>query len=291
MSSFTGPITPDLVSSSSQMSDISLSPDGRKLIYAVRPICNKDQNSTTQSSIWIAETDITGSGRRFSSEGEQASSPSFHPDGQTIIYLSDNHQPGGPLQIHSLDLSGDFKPFLLWRGSSHPVTLFSISRSGEYVVFTSADESMGEEDTSAPERLRVYSFATKQVTTISVLNGSHHVNGFVWSPDSRELLFYTWQAKRAEYHESPMPGDQKVIDVYILNVKHASSPRCVGSFNQTPGPWERQTFIWPTPTEVINISKYDPFYRSMDGMATQWHSLNHLTLQFVEVENSTTLIP
>lgn len=38
--------------------------------------------------------------------------------------------------------------------------------------------------------------------------------------------------------------------------------------------WERQSFVSPPPKEVVDISKYDPLYRSMDGMATHWHHLN-----------------
>ena len=275
MSTSTRRVSLNQVSSSVQVSDVHLSPDGSKVLYVVQPICKKDQNSSIPSSIWLAETNRTNSERQLTSLAEKASCPSFQPDGRCMIYLSDSYQPGGPLQLHSLNLLENSKPILLLRQISNPVTLFSVSPNGEHIAFTSADEGSGEVDTSGrSERLQIYTFASSQVITVSPADDLDHVNGFVWAPDSRELLFYTWPANSSEYRESSMPNNQKTIGVYHVCVENMSPPRCLGHLNQTPGPWERQSFVWTTPNEIVNISKFEPSYRSMDGMATQWYPLD-----------------
>ena len=277
-------IKPDAVSRSIQISDVSLSPDGSKIVYLSLSNCKEDQSSTLPWSIWIAETDKPGSERQLSSVTGRPRSPSFHPNGQIILYLADVHQPGGSVQIYTVDVSGAFKPNLLCEESKEQqVTLFSISPNGEHVAFTSAQEESGKRDAAVaklnenmcrPERLRICSFATGEVRTLGSSKDSSHVNDFVWSSDSCEVLFCAWPGNGAEHRESLMPSDEKTIGVYITGIEESSSPRCIGQYNQSPGPWERQSFLWPTLTEVVEISKYDPSYRAMDGMATHWHSLD-----------------
>jgi Tol biopolymer transport system component len=166
------------VSTSIQLSEISLLPDGSKVIYVSQPTCKGHQALKAPCSIWIAQTDKPGSGRQLFSSSEQPRSPTFRRNGLRIFFLVDIHQPERLVQIYFLDTFRSSKPSLLYGShKQQPVTLFSISLDGKHLAFTSAEERSERDDANdakvndnkgQSERLRLYTFSTCQIRILGI---------------------------------------------------------------------------------------------------------------------------
>jgi hypothetical protein len=117
-----------------------------------------------------------------------------------------------------------------------------------------------DKEPSGSEELHIFSFATGKSHSLSYFRSIRgHIDGFAWSPDSQALLFYTWPSNLAESRESAMPSDRKDhIAIYTVGITRDNViPECIGVYNQSPGLWDRQSFVWPSSHSVVDISKYD----------------------------------
>jgi len=133
-------LTAKEIAASESIHNIKLSKDASRVVYCVGPR-NRAGDHTT-SALWLAETFKAESAKQITSGTFDDSSPQFHPNGSSILFLSDRHKAGGPSQIYQLTLSNlSAEPFPLTSiKNTKGVASFSISPDGVYVAFISQDE-------------------------------------------------------------------------------------------------------------------------------------------------------
>jgi Tol biopolymer transport system component len=142
-------LTPEEIASSEEITGLSLSSDASLVVYSVGSRSRTGDHAT--SALWLAETDIRGSARQFTSGEFHDRSPAFHPDGSDIYFLSDRHGSGGPAQIYRVRVSSPVELVLV----TSPITAagissFSISPNGRYIAFISPDKFLdGMKDATA----------------------------------------------------------------------------------------------------------------------------------------------
>ncbi|KAI5121213.1 hypothetical protein M0805_007223 [Coniferiporia weirii] len=241
--------TPSKVADSEQLNGIKLSPDASKVLYTVNPAYKSGEHNT--SAIWLADVDTAGSAKQFTSGLFNDTAAQFHPDGQRVIFLSDRHKAGAPLQVYSINIAGGEASPLFGKDNKKKVSMFELSPNGLYLAFTSADEPTPEDkqrekdkddamvfgDKRAFERLRLYTFASGTVRTLDVPKNKH-VFHFTWTPDSKEIIFAVWRQTEAEFSEEETPLQRIGISV-------GSSAQVIGAYPRTP------LRICPMPDGVI----------------------------------------
>lgn len=253
------PFTPQNIAASETIQDVKLSPDGKRVLYHVKPIYKSEEHST--SAIWIANTDQSNSARSLTSGLFNDVSGIFHPDCERILFLSDRHKAGDPSQLYVINLSGGEAAPLVGKGNTKAISRFAVSPNGQYVAFTSADEPKEEEkrkkeekddakvfgDKKDSERLRLYSFATGDVRTLNTAPG-RHVLTFVWKQDSTEILYCTAKYKAMEFLEDIIPLER------ISIAQGAAKALLVKSYPRAPD----EIIIWTKSGVIIDIQNYEP---------------------------------
>ncbi|KAI5121214.1 hypothetical protein M0805_007224 [Coniferiporia weirii] len=249
--------TPSKVANSEQLDSIKLSPDASKVLYTVKPTCKPGDHDT--SAIWLADVDTAGSAKQFTSGLFNDTAAQFHPDGQRMIFLSDRHKAGGPLQVYSININGGEASPLFGKDNKKSVSTFEMSPDGRYLAFTSADEPTPEDeqrekdkddamvfgDKRAFERLRLYTFASGTVRTLDVPENKH-VFHFTWTPDSKEIIFGVWRQSEVEFCGEETP-------FLRFGISLGSSAQIIGIYPQTP--WE----IYPMPDgKIVDIQSVVP---------------------------------
>ncbi|MCL1635167.1 S9 family peptidase [Luteimonas sp. SX5] len=96
----------------------TLSPDGRKLVFAKRVLDDKSGKAST--SLWIEDLFARDAAPpvRFTPEGWNVNSPSFSPDGKTVYFLS---AKSGSSQLYAMPAAG---------GAPKQVTAFALDVDG-----------------------------------------------------------------------------------------------------------------------------------------------------------------
>ncbi|KAJ5444749.1 WD40-like Beta Propeller [Penicillium daleae] len=166
-------------------SDLHISPDGTKVVYALRPFSRNHENAT--SSIWIAEIGKEKSSRQITSGLFNDEKPQWAPDSASIAFKSDRAQPGKSSAIYS------------------GIASFEWSPNGRFIAYTSPDEKTDEQTRKEERkedakvwgqdlkyhRLRTVHVATKE--TRILVGGDKHVHAFSWSLDGREIAYVEHQ--------------------------------------------------------------------------------------------------
>lgn len=101
-----------------RVSSPTLSPDGRKLVFAKRVMDDKSGKAST--SLWIEDLFARDAAppKRFTPEGWNVNSPSFSPDGSTVYFLSGK---SGSSQLYAMPTAG---------GAPKQVTAFALDVDG-----------------------------------------------------------------------------------------------------------------------------------------------------------------
>ncbi|KAF8519368.1 peptidase S9 prolyl oligopeptidase active site domain protein [Hysterangium stoloniferum] len=186
------------IASAVKLGGVVLSPDGSKLVYDVGPGLKSGEHAT--SALWYSKDLTKADGAKqltsglFNDRGAQ-----WHPNSESIFFLSDRHKQGGPSQIYKYSMDGPGEPALL-NDAFKEKKCEEISPNGNYIAFRSADEPTAEEEEKEKEkddakvfgekkgfvRLRLYTVSTGQVRT---LVDDQNVETITWSPDSKSLAY------------------------------------------------------------------------------------------------------
>ena len=114
-----------------RVSSPALSPDGRKLVFAVRQVDFANNKSST--GLWIRDLFARDAAApaRFTANGMNVNSPSFSPDGRTVYFLS---AKSGSMQLWSQPVDGNTATQL----SSYPLDVgsYKVSPNGKSVALS-----------------------------------------------------------------------------------------------------------------------------------------------------------
>lgn len=198
--------------------DLHISPDGKRVIYALEPFSRKDEHPV--ASIWVAEAGAENSSRQITSGVSRDQSPRWSPDGKFIAFTSDRAKKGNSSALYILPITGlGGEAYAITNPDNRKeISSFEWSPDGSHIAFLSEDETENQNNSDARvfglnyRRLRLVNVATRQVTT--VIRGNQHVEQFAWSRDSEDIA-YTVQS---------IPGiDTSSTRIEIVNLQSRSA--------------------------------------------------------------------
>src|SRR5215469_10605038 len=85
--------------------DVQISPDGSLVAFVVCHEYTEGEHKLLATSIWLAPTDGRAAARQFTAGTSADKRPRWHPDGQTLAFLSDRAQDG-ILQVYTISVNG-----------------------------------------------------------------------------------------------------------------------------------------------------------------------------------------
>ncbi|KAJ3905515.1 Alpha/Beta hydrolase protein [Lentinula edodes] len=263
-------ICPSNVAATQKVRNVKISPSTKQIIYQVVPFYKGPERMT--SEIWLADTDIAGSARRLTDGLFNDRAAVFHPDGNSVIFVSDRTQSGKAKDLYQLFLSDteDARdPRFLNLGRS--VQEFEISPDGQYIAYSSIRHSFAESTAcdakvygfqKSPLGLWIYSFVTAESRLVDGIDGVCHIESFTWSPDGFELLYRLRKGKEAEYSE------QEIL-VQRISVKPESRPVTLGTYPRSPS----GSNIWLGSGHIVGLQSYEPC-NSLDARALFIHDIS-----------------
>ncbi|KAF8513213.1 Alpha/Beta hydrolase protein [Gautieria morchelliformis] len=256
------------------LSDLTLSPDGSKLVYRVTPSLKTGLHQT--ASLWYSpDTSEADSARQLTSGLYNDGSPAWHPNSTDLYFLSDRHSPGASSQLYKYSLDRPGEPSLLndaFKDKKCRVEQFRISPDGHYVAFLSADEPTLEEENKAAQkddariwgerkghaRLRLYTASTGNLRTL--VEDNRHVVSCTWRPDSKELLYLLSDRPDLE-------AQYQIATLYVVSILPPSStPQTKFLINLPRVP--SSDVIWPSPShpDLYMTQSYQP-HNIVDALA------------------------
>ncbi|KAL5485726.1 hypothetical protein ACEPAI_6767 [Sanghuangporus weigelae] len=249
--------TPENIARSERLFDVKLSPDAKQLLYHVKPLYKSGEHPTC--AIWIGEVDRAESASQFTSGLFNDYAARFHPYGKRILFLSDRHKAGGPVQIYSIGLQGGEAYPIFGKDNKRGVSEFDVSPDGRYVAFTSANEATPEDERRKKEKddaqefgdkrsfnhLRLYSFTTGDVRTLEAAQG-HHVDRFLWSSDSKSLVYLSRKNPALEF-------TQEEAVLKRISVSVGAQPEVIGRYPRSPS-----GLCLLSTGEIVDIQSYEP---------------------------------
>lgn len=180
--------------------EVAVSNDGRLVAFAAAPVGRPEEHP--QSAVWLAQSDVAGSARRFTSGVANDRAPQFAPDGAVLYFLSDREERK-VAQLHRVRLEGgeaerltDGKPGL---------AAYAPLADGRRVALVSADAPSEEDerrererdDASVfgdwkPHRLRLLDLETRDTRTLTA-PGQKHVSALVPAPEGTRAAVVLWE--------------------------------------------------------------------------------------------------
>ena len=199
-----------------------VSPDSKKMVYAVNEAVMAPDKSEFVTQIWMSNLDTKRNVQLTFGE-KSSTNPKWSPDGNWIAFLSNRKDNRN--QIYLLNLSGgEAEP--LTDGKS-AITNFAWSPDGRSIAFTMVDAKSEEEEKNDKgkndfrwvdenlklARLYVLSIqkdANGKREPRKLTTANYHVEDFDWSSDGSRIAF--------GHVKSPVANDWPTSDVSIVEV-------------------------------------------------------------------------
>lgn len=248
-------ITPSNVAATQKVRDIKISPDTRQIIYQVVPFYKGSDCMT--SELWIADTDVADSARQLTDGLFNDRAAVFHPDGDSIVFLSDRKRLGKSKDLYQLrlpKLEDGCCPQLLDLGRS--VQNYELSPDGQSIAFSSIRPASSQ-PTSCDARvygfpksslgLWIYRFDSTETLSLEGIDSAGHVESFTWSPDNLELLYRLRRGQGVEHSE------QEVV-LQRVSITSGSIPVTVGLYPRSPC----GSNMWLNSGYIVDLQHYQP---------------------------------
>ncbi|OAA73104.1 WD40/YVTN repeat-like-containing domain protein [Cordyceps fumosorosea ARSEF 2679] len=198
--------------------DIKFSPDGTKIVHVAGRAAEVKKGENYVSSLWLASSSLPGSARQLTSGSFHDSGPTWHPDGNRILFSSDRAEAGSKQGVWPLRLDGGDATAVTPADADESVQKWALSPDGRTVAYLSADEASEEEkkrkgtdEEEQPDvwgekwkyaRLRLVDVETKETRVL--VSEERHVTDLTWSRDGKEIAFRS--NRNTEPEESDISG-------------------------------------------------------------------------------------
>ena len=183
------------------ISTVRVSPDGGKVVYAVKELKTIDGKSDFINHLFISDNNNTNTIQLTQGEKNNIN-PKWSPDGKKIAFVSNRN---GKNNLYCLNLAGGEAERLTDLKTG--INEFKWSTTGNQIAFTSSDFETEEETGNKKSgndwffmnenfkqgRLHLLQLNKKdkngipQITTLSKEN--RHINSFSWSPDDQWIAY------------------------------------------------------------------------------------------------------
>ena len=159
--------------------DPSFSPDGQQVVYEVYT------EATNSTDVWIVNADGSGSPLQLTSTGT-GSSPSFSPDGGSILYTFDCSPYPCGAGLYEMDLTGANKHQLVAR------TQYPAQPNGPYLPLLSPDGQqlafLNSEFLTGPDLYLAAANGTGATLRYTGPSRNSSISNPMWAPDSGSLV-------------------------------------------------------------------------------------------------------
>jgi len=200
--------------------DITVSADGRLVAFVAAPVGQPEEHP--RNAVWLAQSDVPHSARRFTSGTADDRGPQFAPDGTSLYFLSDREERK-VAQLYRVSLEG---------GEARPLTegkpgiaAYAPLADGRRVVLVCADAPSEEDERREqerddptvfgdwkPQRMRLLDLEAGETRTLTC-PAEKHVSTVAPAPEGSLAAVVLWETP--EIDNRSRSGELVVIDVDV----------------------------------------------------------------------------
>lgn len=198
--------------------EVTVSRDGWHVAFVAAPVGRVEE--LPRSAVWLAQSKVPGSARKFTSGTAEDKAPQFAPDGSALYFLSDREERK-IAHLHRVRLGGGEAESLT--DGQQGIDAYAPLADGMRVALVSADaptEEDGRREAERddpdvfgdwnPQRLRVLDLPTGETKTLA-FSGDRHVASVEPAPEGSLVAAVLW--KTPEIDNDSRPAELLVVDV------------------------------------------------------------------------------
>lgn len=222
---------------------VKLSPDRQRVLYSTQLYWGHCKSKQAVSTLWLALTGQPDSSRQLTCGSFKDYAPAWHPNGESLGFISDRAKPGEKWAIYTLQTDeGSVPQPITPTENARPINAFAFSPDGNLMVLLSQAEKTTEQQRRETEgedvqvwgedwahaQLRIVDLKSKEIRS---LDFDRHVTAVCWSTDSNRLGIVS--ATTPQMEEPVLTGSViSVVDTELTAVQDLSHfPRDVRDLN------------------------------------------------------------
>lgn len=263
----TTPLTPEQAIKRRLLSDLKLSPDGKRIALVVtEPVKGTEQTR----NIWVYDIEAREI-RHFTTSKKSDTRPRWSPDGKTLAFLSNRDDT---TQIYFMPADGGEAEALTQ--SKTGIRSFEWSPDGSKIAFLSTEPRTEEEEKRLKEkddafvidrderdpRLRVIDIESQEVQQLTKENW--RISEFLWMPQGKQLIIAATDHQRRDFFSNRI----YLVSADDGNMQEITRPR--GSFGRLKVSPDGKTiaYVGSRPPDD-GPSVYDLFIQPISGGSVQ----------------------